>query len=47
MKEQKSFAAFLGKLLGNAILVAISTCIMSILVSITYVFVRWILGAVL
>ena len=47
MKEKKNFATFLGKFVGNSILVALSTIIMAVLVSITWVFVRWILGVVM
>lgn len=41
-KKKKSFAGLVGTFMANAIVVCISTCLLSILIAIVYGFVSWV-----
>ena len=44
LTNKKSFAVFMGRTIGNCIVLCLSTCVMAVLATITYNIVRWILG---
>jgi hypothetical protein len=47
MKEKKSFGYYVGVVLADAVLIAISTCILAVIGSLTFRFVTWIMGGIL
>ncbi len=45
-KTKKPYGYYIGKAIAAVVITCVSTCVMATIISLTYVFLRWILGVI-